>query len=80
MTVRIRPYRKKRKDGSPVGGWEADISVMLPDGTEHRERAKAPGATKTVALEWAKARELHLVRHGLPKEEPKPEKPIPTLE
>ena len=35
MSVTIRPYIN--------GGWEADIRVVLPDGTVIRERKKAPG-------------------------------------
>ena len=27
------------------GGWEVDIRVLLPDGTQIRERKKAPGSS-----------------------------------
>jgi len=59
MSVTIRPYIN--------GGWEADIRVVLPDGTVIRERKKAPASSKTAAERWAEARERVLATHGKPK-------------
>ena len=39
MSVKIRRYRRD--------GWEGDIRVVLPDGTERRERRKAPVSSKS---------------------------------
>jgi hypothetical protein len=73
MSVKIRPYRR--------AGWEVDIRVTLPDGTEHRLRRKAPFAAKSAALRWAEERERkwsdQLTQPG-PKAEPKKE--VPTLQ
>ena len=55
MSVKIRKYRR--------GGWEVDIRVELPDGTERRERKKAPVSSKSGALRWAHARESVLFLH-----------------
>jgi hypothetical protein len=49
MSVTIRPYIS--------GGWEADIRVVLPDGSVIRERKKAPTESKSAAQRWADARE-----------------------
>jgi integrase len=49
MSVTVRPYRR--------GGWEADIRVVLPDHTEHRQRRKAPVSSKSAAQRWGEARE-----------------------
>jgi hypothetical protein len=59
MSVTIRPYIN--------GGWEADIRVVLPDGTVIRERKKAPASSKSAAERWAEARERVLAAHGKPK-------------
>jgi integrase len=59
MSVRIRPYVN--------GGWEVDIRVELPDGTDIRERKKAPSLSKTAAQRWAEARERVLLVEGKPK-------------
>ena len=59
MSVRIRPYVN--------GGWEADIRLLLPDGTAIRERKKTPRAGKSAALRWAEARERVLLVQGKPK-------------
>jgi hypothetical protein len=59
MSVTIRPYIN--------GGWEADIRVVLPDGTVIRERKKAPASSKSAAARWAEARERVLATHGKPK-------------
>ena len=67
MSVKIRPYRR--------GGWEVDIRVTLPDGTERRERRKAPVSSKSGANRWAQAREQNLLLHRASK----PRKEVPTL-
>jgi integrase len=59
MSVTIRPYIN--------GGWEADIRVVLPDGSVIRERKKAPTESKSAAQRWADARERVLLTHGKPK-------------
>jgi integrase len=56
MSVKIRPYRN--------GGYEVDITVTLPDGTRHRERRKAPVASKSAARHWGRDRERELCIHG----------------
>ena len=79
MAVKIRE-RKLQNGGMH---FQADIRVMFPDGTTHRERVKAPGRTRAAALRWARQREAHILRHGVPdKEDIEPTKhtdPIPTL-
>jgi len=67
MSVRIRPFRR--------GGWEVDIRVVLPNGQEWRERRKAHGSSKSVALRWGEARERELLLHGPPQR-----KEVPRLE
>ena len=59
MSVTIRPYVN--------GGWEADIRVVLPDGSAIRERRKAPASRKTAAERWADAWERVLATQGKPK-------------
>lgn len=72
MSVTIRPYVN--------GGWEVDIRVELPDGTDIRERKKAPSLSKTAAQRWAEARERVLLVEGKPKPVKSEEVPeIPTL-
>ena len=67
MSVKIRRYRR--------GGWEVDIRVVLPDGTERRERRRAPMSSKSAATRWAEARERVL----LVSRPPQPRKEVPTL-
>src|SRR4029077_11868712 len=72
MSVTIRPYRR--------GGWEVDIRVVLPDDSEHRQRRKAPVASKSAALRWAEDRErewYYQLTHPKPNNEPAKE--VPTL-
>ena len=57
MTVKIRPFRE--------GGWEVDIVIRLDNGQRHRERRKAPVASKSGALRWGQQRERHLLIHGI---------------
>src|SRR5712691_8416719 len=49
MSVTIRKYKR--------GGWEVDIRVTLPDDTEHRQRRRAPVASKSAAQRWGEDRE-----------------------
>lgn len=66
MSVKVRPYKR--------GGWEVDITLVLPDDTRIRERRKAPVSTKSAALRWAQARERELFQNPR-----KQRKEIPTL-
>src|SRR5439155_9103575 len=73
MSVIVRPYRR--------GGWEVDIRLVLPDDSEHRQRRKAPVASKHAAQRWGEARErewYHELTHPQPKADPPKE--VPTLE
>jgi integrase len=73
MSVTIRPYMN--------GGWEADILILLPDGTRIRERKKAPASGKAAAQRWAEARERVLLVQGKPKLAIKEEvRTVPTLQ
>src|SRR5262245_29909321 len=71
MSVIVRPYRKRGRTG-----WEVDIRVELPDGTEHRQRRKAPVSSKSGAQRWGEARErdwyeqLVRPRKAVPKDVP----------
>ncbi len=67
MSVTIRPYRR--------GGWEVDIRFTWPDGSEFRERRKAPVSTKNQARRWGRTREQFLLERG-PK---RGRKEVPTL-
>ena len=49
MAVTIRKYKR--------GGWEVDIRVTLPDDTEHRQRRRAPMASRSAAQRWGEDRE-----------------------
>ena len=71
MSVTVRPYVN--------GGWEVDIRILLPDGTDIRERRKAPVTSKSAAQKWAEARERVLLVHGKPKPVPKEVQQTPTL-
>lgn len=56
MSVIVRPYRK-------TGRWEVDISLRLPNGLMHRERKKAPVASKSGSQRWGEEYERHLLQH-----------------
>jgi hypothetical protein len=58
MRVILRPYRS--------GGWEVDITIRLPDGSQYRERKRASRLSKSAALRWAEDRERYLLQHGPP--------------
>lgn len=68
MSVTLRPYRS--------GGWEVDITLRLPDGSQHRERKRASHFSKSAAQRWAQDRERYLLQHG----PPAPKMEVPTLE
>ena len=73
MSVTVRPYRR--------GGWEVDITLRLPDGSRHRERSRAPIASKSAAQRWGADREREwFTELTRPRPEPTPEKEVPTLE
>jgi hypothetical protein len=68
MSVTLRPYRG--------GGWEVDITIRLPDGSQYRERKRASRFSKSAAHRWAEDRERYLLQHG----PPRAKKEVPTLE
>jgi integrase len=68
MSVTLRPYRG--------GGWEVDITIRLPDGSQYRERKRASRFSKSAAHRWAEDRERYLLQHG----PPKAKREVPTLE
>jgi integrase len=68
MSVTLRPYRG--------GGWEVDITIRLPDGSQYRERKRASRFSKSAAQRWAQDRERYLLQHG----PPITQKEVPTLE
>jgi hypothetical protein len=58
MSITLRPYRS--------GGWEADLTIRLPDGSQYRERKRASRFSKSSAQRWAQDRERYLLQHGPP--------------
>jgi integrase len=75
MSVTVRRYKR--------GGWEVDIRTVLPDGTNLRERRKAPVGSKSGAKRWGEHRERALIlehREKTAEEPPKPRREVPTLE
>jgi hypothetical protein len=56
MSVTLRPYRR--------GGWEVDITIRLPDGSQYRERKRVSRFSKSAAQRWAEDRERYLLQHG----------------
>jgi integrase len=72
MSVTLRPYRR--------GGWEVDLRIVLPDGTEHRQRRKAPVTSKSAAQRWGDDRERVWFRALMQPKDSKPKKEVPTLE
>lgn len=58
MSVTLRPYRS--------GGWEVDITIRLPTGSQYRERKRASRFSKSAAQRWAQDRERYLLQHGPP--------------
>ncbi len=57
MSVKLRAFRS--------GGWEADIRVTRPDGSEVRSRKKAPVKSKSAAQRWAEAVEKEMLAHAV---------------
>lgn len=68
MSITLRPYRS--------GGWEVDITIRLPNGTQYRERKRAARFSKSSAQRWAQDRERYLLQHG----PPTANREVPTLE
>jgi integrase len=73
MTVRVRMRADRGERHLQV-----DIRFRWPDGTEYRERTKAPVTGKSAAKRWGEEREAELLRRGKPIA-PTPEKSVPTL-
>lgn len=59
MSVTVRPYQGTSE-------WEADIRVLLPDGTRLRERLKTSCTSRSAAQRWGEQRERVLLLHGKP--------------
>lgn len=75
MTVKVRPYKRSKR-----GGWEVDISITLPDGSEARERRRATVSTMQQAVRWGEARERELLLEALARPAANdPKKEVPTL-
>jgi hypothetical protein len=72
MSVTIRPYVN--------GGWEVDIRILLPDGTDIRDRRKAPVTSMSAAQKWGEARERVLLVNGKPRPVPKEVQQTPILQ
>lgn len=70
MSVTTRKYRR--------GGWEVDIRLTLPDGSEHRLRRKAPINSKSAAQRWGEERQRHWYDE-LTDPSPAQEREVPTL-
>ena len=68
MSVTLRLYR--------CGGWEVDLTIRLPDGSQYRERKRAARFSKSAAQRWAEDRERYLLQHG----PPATQRELPTLE
>jgi integrase len=54
---------------------QAHIRALGPDGTEIRERKKAPVTSRSGAIRWGQARERQLLKPG----RPRPKTQVPTL-
>lgn len=57
--VKIRPYTKRGKQG-----FEVDIRLTLPDGSEVRERKKSPVTSRSGTMRWAQQREAEILARG----------------
>ena len=68
MSIKVRPYRG--------GGWEVDITILLPNGRNYRERKRASRFSRSSAYRWAQDRERYLLQHG----PPTANKEVPTFE
>jgi integrase len=67
MSIKVRPFRS--------GGWEVDLRYRLPNGTQLRERRKAPVSAKAAAHRWGEQRERELLLNG----PQRPRKEVPRL-
>jgi integrase len=72
MSVTVRKFR--------TGGWEVDIRVTLPSGTDHRQRRKAPVSSKSGAQRWGEDRERVWYAELTNPEPPLKQEEVPTLE
>jgi integrase len=68
MPIVVRPYRKRGK--VEPRSFEYDISFELPDGSQLRERRRAPTRTETQTREFAEKRLSVLIREGLESKSP----------
>jgi integrase len=68
MGITLRPYRS--------WGWEVDITIRLPNGSQYRERKRTARFSKSSAQRWAQDRERYLLQHG----PPAANREVPTLE
>lgn len=59
MTVSLRPYTKRGKEG-----WEVDIFFKWPDGTPFRVRRKSPRSGKEASKRWAEELDRELYARG----------------
>jgi integrase len=75
MSVTVRPYRKRGRTG-----WEVDIRIELPDGTEHRRRLRSPLSSKSASQHWGEERDrIWYEELKSRKANPRQEKEVPTL-
>jgi hypothetical protein len=73
MSVKVRAYKR--------GGYEVDIRLVLPDGSEVRERKKSPVSSKSGSKRWGEQRERELFEErSKPKVDVPERKEVPTLE
>src|SRR5215203_4411886 len=76
MSVTIRPYQKRGRTG-----WEVDIRIELPDGTEHRLRRRSRVSSKSGSQRWGEHREwIWYEELKTRKANPAAKKEVPTLE
>lgn len=75
MSVKVRPYRGHKEK------FEVDIRFEWPDGSEYRERVKAPVSSLSGARRWGETRERDLLMRGKarPKELEVAPVVVPTL-
>ena len=72
MSVTVRRYKR--------GGWEVDLRITLPDGSEHRQRRRCPLAAKSAAQRWGEDRERHWYQELTTRPQAsKQHKEVPTL-
>lgn len=72
MSVKLRQRRK--------GGWEIDVRVVSPDGTQRaRTRKRSPLASRSDALRWAEGLERVMFQRLMDPAQQTPRKEVPTL-